>query len=127
MVDYDGITSEYARWRLKKRGIEGKTVFINLGEDGQPESELPEVVDCLISIASLEHSPDPAKSLEWIKRNTKYALMRPDPSNEDAHPMHHKEHFDYLYGLLKARDGESVLGFKKLNGDWGLPLFEVEG
>lgn len=117
MVDYPSRTNDYAQWRLKKRGLWEKTLFVPLKEDGMPVSDLPEKVDYITSIASLEHCPDPKASIDWMRRNGSYLLLRPDPSNKDAHPMHHEEHFNFLSQMMSKRPGDKVHGLQILDID----------
>lgn len=125
MIDYPSHTNEFAKFRLKKRGLLGKCYFIPLKDDTLPLVNIPQKVDVISSIASLEHCPKATKSMEWLRKNAKNLLLRPDPSNHEGHPMHHEHIFSYLQKILDMKVGDVWEGMECQDRDGDPSLFRV--
>lgn len=83
MVDYDCPTTQFLKWRLKKRNLIGDFI------DVEKVMKLPEV-DLFWAIDVLEHLPDPTKVVEILNDKTKIFVHRSQFNDQAGgrHPCH---------------------------------------
>jgi len=79
-ADFDNPSTEYLRWRLKRRGIEAPVHDI--------DRDVPGGFDCAFAFDVVEHVDDPVRFLEEMESRAELVMVNFLESETDDQPLH---------------------------------------
>lgn len=108
-LDIKGVTSDFAKWRINRRGLK-----VNFIESNDEPTCLEEKYDVIICIDVLEHLENPVAYLKEFHEHLRkdgLLILKVDFNFSDDHPMHLEENRVLQPNLSEVMD---KIGFKRV-------------